>query len=238
MTGTPARSSSTTELRPATHSGPPSPLPLALGLAASRRSAARAVLCALWYGRSSARGVGPLPSRPLRRRPPEPAVGLPLPDFLIAPRRLLLPAISCPFTFQRAPCGGVLDLDAGGSELVADAVGRREVLGGPRLLALRDERLHEGVERRVASPLPPAPVHGSASGSRPSTSSIARTDARSPRSASESPSASELVALGDDALQRRQRGRRGEVVVHGLDELRARDAGGRVDPAGHLGRPA
>ena len=41
------------------------------------RSAAFARLCALWLARSSAFGVGPLPSSPRRTRPPDPAVGFP-----------------------------------------------------------------------------------------------------------------------------------------------------------------
>ncbi len=50
-------------------------------------SARFADLWALWYSRSFAGGVGPRPSRPRLTRPPEPAVGLPLPVFLIAPLR-------------------------------------------------------------------------------------------------------------------------------------------------------
>src|SRR6478735_8787273 len=95
MTGSPARSASTTELRPAIHSWSPAPLlpgrPLTRrGRPAGARSSF-AFLWALWYGRSVALGVGPLPSRPRRTRPPDPAVGLPLPDFLMAPLRLELP---------------------------------------------------------------------------------------------------------------------------------------------------
>ena len=44
--------------------------------------------------RSLAFGVGPRPSRPRLTRPPEPAVGLPLPVFLIEPLRCELPAIT------------------------------------------------------------------------------------------------------------------------------------------------
>ena len=57
---------------------------------------------AAWYGRSSAFGVGPLPSRPRRTRPPEPAV-LPLPRLRTAPLRWLLPTMSsstCSFVLQ------------------------------------------------------------------------------------------------------------------------------------------
>ena len=42
---------------------------------AAERSASCLLLCALWYGRSSALGVGPLPSRALRPWPPVPMVG-------------------------------------------------------------------------------------------------------------------------------------------------------------------
>src|SRR4051794_1035797 len=101
LTGTSARSASTTELRPATTSLEARPLrvppdrrtpppdrvsaPLAADLA---------ILCALCCGRSAALGVGPLPSSPRRRWPPEPTVEpfLELP-LRTAPRRWELPAI-------------------------------------------------------------------------------------------------------------------------------------------------
>src|SRR5687768_2183808 len=95
VTGIPARSASTTELRPATHSESPA-LVGRLARADEDFWARFSCLNALWPSRSFAFGVGPLPSSPRRRRPPEPAVGLPLPVFLIAPRRDELPAIRCP----------------------------------------------------------------------------------------------------------------------------------------------
>src|SRR5687768_5638029 len=120
----------------------------------------------MWPSRSFAFGVGPLPSRPRRTRPPEPAVGLPLPVFLIAPRREELPAMKFPIlpTCQRVgapwphnsltsrsterPLGalrGVLELDAGGLELVSDRVGGREVLPCAGLTTLVDHRSDQGV---------------------------------------------------------------------------------------------
>ncbi len=55
-------------------------------------SAFFACLCALWYGRSFAFGVGPRPSSPRRTCPPDPTVG-PLPDLRIAPLRDELPGM-------------------------------------------------------------------------------------------------------------------------------------------------
>src|SRR6478672_13008348 len=108
----------------------------------------------MWPSRSFAFGVGPRPSRPRLTRPPEPAVGLPLPVFLIAPRREELPAIRvlrwCVRWSQgpRRALRGVLELDAGGLELVADRVGGGEVLGGPRRRALLEEDGDQGVHGR------------------------------------------------------------------------------------------
>ena len=99
VTGTSARSASTTELRPATISlealeRRPPERPWPGRDPPVRLSAALAILCALWCGRSVALGVGPLPSRPRRRWPPEPTVA---PFFeaplRIAPRRWELPAM-------------------------------------------------------------------------------------------------------------------------------------------------
>src|SRR5690242_3881086 len=81
VTGTSARSASTTELRPATTSELALPLaprpeperpderdPDAYpGLVLPCLAAARAFLAAGWYSRSAAFGVGPLPSKPFRR---------------------------------------------------------------------------------------------------------------------------------------------------------------------------
>src|SRR5690606_14141083 len=118
------------------HSGPSSP---ARRLAGPRwcapdadRSAAFFLWYALWLGRSSARGVGPLPSRPRRIRPPEPAVGLPLRRFRTAPRRRELPdelpgmrLLRCAYAPPSALwCVG--DLDSGCAQLVADGVGGLE----------------------------------------------------------------------------------------------------------------
>ena len=92
-TGIPARSASTTEFRPETIScvellRPPLD-PAALRLAdaccrpdvprvpaTARRSAAIFALCAGWYSRSSALGVGPRPSRDRRFLPPVPALAV------------------------------------------------------------------------------------------------------------------------------------------------------------------
>src|SRR5881398_585996 len=102
MTGIFARSASTTELRPAIHSASPG-LARRLGRFASARSIRSLALKTLWLGRSFAFGVGPRPSRPRLTRPPEPAVGLPLPVFLIAPLREELPAIS--YYFPKSSAG-------------------------------------------------------------------------------------------------------------------------------------
>ena len=48
-------------------------------------------------------GVGPRPSRARFTRPPDPAVGLPLPDRLTAPRREEFPAISPPLPLLVPP---------------------------------------------------------------------------------------------------------------------------------------
>ena len=87
------RSASTTELRPAIISVEPDFLRLPPGREVGRRS--EGFLYALWLGRSEALGVGPLPSRPRRRWPPEPTWG-PFfdPERRTAPRRELLPAIA------------------------------------------------------------------------------------------------------------------------------------------------
>src|SRR3954451_16670095 len=111
-TGMPARSASTTLLRPETIScvellRPPLE-PAALRdapadwrpdvprvPATARRSAAIFALCAGWYSRSSALGVGPRPSRLRRFLPPVPALAVFLdPALRVAPRREELPAIS------------------------------------------------------------------------------------------------------------------------------------------------
>src|SRR6478609_11502124 len=114
------------------------------GLVDADFSARFATLWAMWPSRSLAFGVGPRPSRPRFTRPPEPAVGLPLPVFLIAPRREELPAIRVlpgdgldkldhPIRSQRPrrALRGFLELDARGLQLVADRVSGGEVLGGP-----------------------------------------------------------------------------------------------------------
>ena len=107
----PARSASTTEFRPDTIScvellRPPLD-PAALRLApadwrpdvprvpaTARRSAATFALCAGWYSRSSALGVGPLPSRDRRFLPPVPALATFLePPLRTAPRRSEFPAM-------------------------------------------------------------------------------------------------------------------------------------------------
>src|SRR5690349_4981309 len=106
----PARSASTTEFRPETIScvddvRPPRP-PAALRdadadrwperpwPATTRFSAAAFFLYAAWYGRSSALGVGPLPSSDLRPCPPVPTDAPFLdPGLRVAPRRWELPAM-------------------------------------------------------------------------------------------------------------------------------------------------
>src|SRR3954447_872737 len=115
-TGMPARSASTTLLRPDTISWvellrPPLE-PAALRdapadcrpevprvPATARRSAATFALCAGWYSRSSALGVGPRPSRDRRFLPPVPALAVFLEAPLrTAPRRSEFPAmVSSPF---------------------------------------------------------------------------------------------------------------------------------------------
>src|SRR4051812_16472462 len=104
-TGMPARSASTTLLRPETIScvellRPPfEPAALRDAPAAcrpdvprvpatARRSAATLALCAGWYSRSSALGVGPRPSSARRFLPPVPADAVFLdPALRVAPRR-------------------------------------------------------------------------------------------------------------------------------------------------------
>ena len=113
----------------------------------ARRDASRSdfalTLWALWLGRSAALGVGPLPSRPRRTRPPDPAVGR-LDDLRIAPLRWLFPGISRHprRSGQRPlrPVGGVLDGDAGGSDPVTDRVGTRPVLRRARAAARSSSR--------------------------------------------------------------------------------------------------
>src|SRR6201993_492028 len=64
---------------------------------AGRRDGTWARLAAGWLGRMCAGGVGPRPSNPRRRWPPEPTVGpFLVPDLRIAPRRRELPAIYLP----------------------------------------------------------------------------------------------------------------------------------------------
>src|SRR5215212_745841 len=114
---------SSTGLRPATHSAPepgrpvwegrnrrpgpalPEPRPeLSDGPGAGATwLVAFLARCAAWYGRSSALGVGPLPSRPRRTRPPEPAL-LDLPLRRTAPLRWLLPGIRRPSSGGLAAC--------------------------------------------------------------------------------------------------------------------------------------
>ncbi len=101
--GTSVRSASSTALRPATTSAPPvarrvpRTTPLAAPLPACdvlRFSASTFRLCAAWYVRSSAFGVGPLPSRDLRLWPPVPTrAPFLLPSLRTAPGRFELPAI-------------------------------------------------------------------------------------------------------------------------------------------------
>src|SRR6478609_2379637 len=107
-TGMPARRASTTELRPETISWVderlPPRLPLALRDAPAEGrpepatlvlfASAPGFLYALWYGRSSALGVGPLPSSALRPLPPVPAwAPFFVPALRVAPRRWELPAM-------------------------------------------------------------------------------------------------------------------------------------------------
>ena len=119
-----------------------------------------------------------------------------------------------PHRLHFGPCGGVLDLDAGGLDLVADRVGGGEVLGLARgLRAARAGRRRARRRRRSAS-ASAVPVLGQAgsSGSRPSTSSIART---CPAAGAGVLARGELpVALAHRVVEHRDRGRRAEVVVH------------------------
>src|SRR6476620_104106 len=185
VTGTSARRASTTELRPATTSlearerfGAPWPPeradPRAPG-AAARLATARARRAAGCFSRSTALGVGPRPSRPLRRWPPLPTVA-PFLDapLRVAPRRWELPAmcesrlsgVGVPGERPARARGGVLDGDARRGQLVADGVRGREVARGPGGLARGQPVGHERLEgghrlgRRGAGPGVPSGVEG------------------------------------------------------------------------------
>src|SRR6476646_6146007 len=185
VTGTSARRASTTALRPATTSlearerfGAPWPPeragPRAPGVAA-RLATARARRAAGCFSRSTALGVGPRPSRPLRRWPPLPTVA-PFLDapLRVAPRRWELPAmcesrlsgVGVPGERPARARGGVLDGDARRGQLVADGVRGREVARGPGGLARGQPVGHERVEgghrlgRRGAGPGVPSGVEG------------------------------------------------------------------------------
>ena len=256
-----ARSASTTGLRPTSSSGD-SPRARA-GLRAAFFAAAVARRCAGCPLRASAGGVGPRPSSPRRRCPPEPTTApflLPVPRR--APRRCELPAISRPSCLGaglRRPRrsrssqpregsrdvdstkigggswegparagGGVLDHDAGRGEPVPDRVGGRVVLAGAGLLPL--------VERDAAPARPPptsgrcrrSSRHGSASGSRPRTPSIARTSAVPLRHHRLVPRGERGVALADRAVHHRQR----------LRHRRGRRPSRTANAAGSGARPA
>src|SRR6476620_11614569 len=173
VTGTSARRASTTELRPATTSldvrerrpepAPPRGAPPRLAperwpppaLLPSRLAMARARRAATCLVRSSALGVGPLPSRPLRRWPPLPTVA-PFLDLRIAPRRWELPAMGVQSRLSDVGVSGerpartgrgVLDGDARRGELVADRVSGGEVPRGPGRLAGGQAVADQGVER-------------------------------------------------------------------------------------------
>src|SRR5690606_40445434 len=89
----------------------PAPEPgLPLPAAAAKRSAAALRLPATCQLRSSALGVGPLPSSALRPSPPEPLLGPFLP--LAAPGR---PGLAITQTPMRSVCG-IFQLDAGGGD--------------------------------------------------------------------------------------------------------------------------
>src|SRR5690606_1646568 len=122
---------------------------------AAYRSAAALRLPATCHERSSAFGVGPLPSSDRRFLPPVPFGG---PFFLPLPADGL-PGLAIVHTPMRA-IGTVLEQDAGCCDGIADAVGARPILVRPRLGALRDETLHERVQRAgLGSPgVRPAPL--------------------------------------------------------------------------------
>ena len=98
-------------------------------------------LWAMCFSRSAALGVGPLPSRPRRRWPPEPTVG-PLPLLRTAPRRWELPAMSVLRLGNGRGAGrrvgvpgqrpsragrGVFDGDPCGGELIANSISGGEI---------------------------------------------------------------------------------------------------------------
>src|SRR5690606_8328322 len=160
VAGTSVRSDSTTGLRPAMISG----LSAAFFWARLRCSscAARfwACFCLGCPGRFSPLGVGPLPSRPFLRLPPEPTTcPFLVPSLRTAPRRRELPAMSLVPHCPQWTIGGVLHRDARGGQLIADGVGPREVLVRTRLGALAQECVHERPEcarlTAVARRVPP-----------------------------------------------------------------------------------
>ena len=172
---------------------------------------------------------GPLPSRPRLTRPPEPAVGLlaGLVDRALA----LRVAWPCQLLFDGPLRSGrgVLDLDAGGLDPVADRVGGGEVLGRPGLGALLEQPGDQDVDGVLqllvgaAGLLPRPGRRGPARARRASPAPRPRC-----RGARRRPVGQQLVALADGVVDDRHRGRRAEVVVHRGDERRR----GRVPSAG------
>src|SRR4051794_4750631 len=161
VAGTPARRHSSTGLRPSTVSGvspstgrrrlPATPPPRPVGRPfgppfAADLAALRAAECP---GRSSFGGVGPLPSSPRRRWPPEPTTApFLVPSLRIAPRRRELPAIRLhALQGPGGAVGAVLDGHPGGGEAVADLVRCGEVAGPAGGGPLPEQVVHQRGER-------------------------------------------------------------------------------------------
>ena len=164
------------------------------GPAAGRRRALRRGLRLAVRGclvRSLAFGVGPLPLSCLRRWPPEPTVW-PFfdPGLRLAPRRWLLPAISASprsrASAQRPARAGRGVLDE--RRRPRRAASRTRSAAAQSLRARASARScsatrHQRVDHAVQVGRGAAGAHQvAASGSRPSTSSMARTDGQRPRS--------------------------------------------------------
>src|SRR5699024_1177580 len=231
VAGTSSRSASSTALRPATWSLPGdfrAPLP-----PPPRRAppeGAEAPLYALWFGRSSAFGVGPLPSRARRRTPPEPTLAPFLP-LRTAPRRELLPAIarllSPSVPGAEAPAGAVrpvLDTDPAGAQRIAKRIGPGPVLLRARRLPGGQLRGDQRVERLAlaasgaagACPLRTERVQPQHCEHRPRPSQRV-ADLRRLRAV---PPGQEGVQCGLLAMDHREGLRHGEVVVHRGGEVR------------------
>ena len=184
-------------------------------------------------GARSAFGVGPLPSRPRRRWPPEPMVA----PFLL-PALRIAPCAGCcrpsagaspPRATSAAPSGvSSIAIPAAASwSRIASAAAKSLSLarGGLRCVERGPHQRVDGVAQAGVAGAAAAEAHGSASGSTPRTPSMARTDAAAPRAVAGRRRPGRCCPRGPRRAATASAAGTAEVVVHGLGEVGAGDRG-------------